>query len=319
MNCWQRGVAMSSIDHNELFEQYYQNEYDFNTASLSLDEIAEIKKLAREKRVDYNLAPMGTGIFNWILKENSNIRFERVAFDSERIDGMLYVPTTGKECAYIILNSKKPLINQIFTAAHEYYHYVKDYQKFKEMPYICDFSMLQDVNEMKACRFAAELLLPEEALSREIQDYLRANSKDMKEMDFGDYGVLIIFLTIKYQMPLKAVIYRLYEEHYIDNIDAFIKNYEFIKKVLKEIKIFRKHVDVLYNTENDYVLPYSSTYQDMEKAFITGNASRENILEDALRLELDVNVINDFLAEEDEAEEDDDDDELFSIINARQG
>lgn len=310
---------MSSIDHNELFEQYYQNEYDFNTASLSLDEIAEIKKLAREKRVDYNLAPMGTGVFNWILKGNSNIRFERVAFDSEKIDGMLYVPTTGKERAYIILNSKKPLINQIFTAAHEYYHYIKDYQKFKEMPYICDFSMLQDVNEMKACRFAAELLLPEEALSREIQDYLRANNKSMKEMNFGDFGVLFIFLTIKYQMPLKAVIYRFYEEHYIDNIDAFIKNYEFIKKVLKEIKIFRKHVDVLYNTENDYVFPYSSTYQDMEKAFITGNASRENILEDALRLELDVNVINDFLAEEDEAEEDDDDDELFSIINAKRG
>ena len=310
---------MSSIDHNELFEQYYQNEYDFNTASLSLDEIAEIKKLAREKRVDYNLAPLGVGIFNWILKENSNIRFERVAFDSEKIDGMLYVPTTGKERAYIILNSKKPLINQIFTAAHEYYHYIKDYQKFKEMPYICDFSMLQDVNEMKACRFAAELLLPEEALSREIQDYLRANNKSMKEMNFGDFGVLFIFLTIKYQMPLKAVIYRFYEEHYIDNIDAFIKNYEFIKKVLKEIKIFRKHVDVLYNTENDYVLPYSSTYQDMEKAFITGNASRENILEDALRLELDVNVINDFLVEEDEAEDDDDDDELFSIINAKRG
>ena len=310
---------MSSIDHNELFEQYYQNEYDFDTASLSLDEIAEIKKLAREKRVDYNLAPMGMGVFNWILKENSNIRFERVAFDSEKIDGMLYVPTTGKERAYIILNSKKPLINQIFTAAHEYYHYIKDYQKFKEMPYICDFSMLQDVNEMKAGRFAAELLLPEEALSREIQDYLRANNKSMKEMNFGDFGVLFIFLTIKYQMPLKAVIYRFYEEHYIDNIDAFIKNYEFIKKVLKEIKIFRKHVDVLYNTENDYVFPYSSTYQDMEKAFITGNASRENILEDALRLELDVNVINDFLAEEDEAEDDDDDDELFSIINAKRG
>lgn len=139
MNCWRREVAMSSIDHNELFEQYYQNEYDFNTASLSLDEIAEIKKLAREKRVDYNLAPMGTGVFNWILKENSNIRFERVAFDSEKIDGMLYVPTTGKERAYIILNSKKPLINQIFTAAHEYYHYIKDYQKFKEMPYIFDY------------------------------------------------------------------------------------------------------------------------------------------------------------------------------------
>lgn len=80
MNCWQREVAMSSVDHNELFEQYYQNEYDFNTTSLLLDDIAEIKKLAREKRVDYNLAPMGTGVFNWILKENSNIRFEQSSF-----------------------------------------------------------------------------------------------------------------------------------------------------------------------------------------------------------------------------------------------
>ncbi len=34
---------------------------------------------------------------------------------------------------------------------------------------------------------------------------------------------------------------------------------------------------------------------------------------------MDVNVINDFLAEEDEAEDDDDDDELFSIINAKRG
>ena len=34
---------------------------------------------------------------------------------------------------------------------------------------------------------------------------------------------------------------------------------------------------------------------------------------------MDVNVINDFLVEEDEAEDDDDDDELFSIINAKRG
>ncbi len=133
---------MSSIDHNELFEQYYQNEYDFNTDALSKDEIADIKKLVREKRVDYALAPMGTGVFNWILKQSGNIRFEMVSFDSDKIDGMLYIPTTGKERAYIILNANKPLANQIFAAAHEFYHYVKDYQRFKETPYICDFSMV---------------------------------------------------------------------------------------------------------------------------------------------------------------------------------
>lgn len=310
---------MSSIDHNELFAQYYQNEYDFNTASLSKDELADIKRLVREKRVDYALAPMGTGVFNWVLKQNSNIRFELVPFDSEKIDGMLYIPTTGKERAYIILNANKPLANQIFTAAHEYYHYIKDYQKFKEFPYICDFSMLKGVNEMRACRFAAEILLPEEALLHEVQDYCRYKDiTDMKTMDFDRFATLVIFLTVKYQMPLKAVIYRLAEEHYIDSIDKCIENYEFIKKVLQEIQIFGKRVAELYSTENSYVLPYSSTYQDMEKAFSTGNASRESILEDAAKLELDMNLISDLLFEDTE-EDADDDDELFAIINAKRG
>lgn len=311
---------MSSIDHNELFEQYYQNAYDFNTDSLSPNEIADIKQLSREKRVDYALAPMGTGVFSWILKQNSNLRFELVPFDSQKIDGMLYIPTTGKERAYIILNANKPLINQIFTAVHEYYHYVKDYQKFKETPYICDFSMLKDVNEMRACRFAAEILLPEEALSHEMQDFFRAmGTNNMKMTDFDRFATLSIVLTVRYQMPLKAVIYRLAEEHYIDSIDKYIENYEFIKKVLQEIKIFGKRVGELYSNENNYVIPYSSTYQDMEKAFSTGNASRENIIEDARKLDLDMNLINDFLSEDVEADDDDDDDELFSIINAKQG
>lgn len=311
---------MSSIDHKELFEQYYQNKYDFNTASLSADEIADIKKLVREKRVDYALAPMGTGVFSWILKQDSNIRFELVPFDSEKIDGMLYIPTIGKERAYIILNANKPLINQIFTAAHEFYHYVKDYQKFKETPYICDFSMLKDVNEMRACRFAAEILLPEEALSHEVQDYCRTMSiVDRKKMDFNQFAILSILLTVRYKMPLKAVIYRLAEEHYIDSIDKYIEDYEFIKKVLQEIRIFAKRVDELYSTENNHVLPYSSTYQDMEKAFSTGNATRENILEDAAKLHLDVNLINEFLVEDVEVEDEDDDEELFSIINAKRG
>ena len=119
---------MTSIDHDELFEQYYQKKYDFNTSSLTDIEVAEIKKLAREKRVDYALAPLGTGIFDWICDQNNELRIEPVAFESDSIDGMLYIPTTGQERAYIILNSNKPLANQIFAAAHEFYHYVKDYQ-----------------------------------------------------------------------------------------------------------------------------------------------------------------------------------------------
>lgn len=312
---------MTSIDNNEIFEQYYQTEYDFNTASLTLNEIAEIKRLAREKRVDYASAPMGTGVFNLIQRQSQEIRFELVSFESEKIDGMLYIPTSGQERAYIILNSNKPLVNQVFTAAYEFYHYIKDYQVFKERPYICDFSILKDVNEKKACRFAAELLFPEEALKREINDYCRRlNIKEVKTLDFAQIASFIIVMTVKYQMPLKAVIYRLAEEKYIGNVKEYIENYDFIKKVLQEIKIFDKQVSELYSTDNNFIIPYSMTYQDMEKAFSTGNASKEEILRDAEILSLDMNIVNDFVSREDEVSDDEmDDEELFSIINAKRG
>ncbi len=312
---------MSSIDSNDLFEQYYQREYDFNTVSLSIGDVVEIKRLVREKRVDYAQAPLGTDIFSWILNQSSDIRFESVSFDSDKIDGLLYIPTTGKERAYIILNSSKPLVNQIFTAAHEFYHYIMDYQKFKEMPYICDFSMLKDVNEKKASRFAAELLLPEQALSQEITEYcLAMDIANWKEMKFSDFAALAISLTVKYQMPLKAVIYRLVEEHYINNVDVYIKNYAFIKMVLREIRIFGDYVSELYSTRNDYIRVYSSIYRDMEKAYSVGNASKENILEDAEKLNLDMNIVRDFLEEDaEEMEDEDDDEELFAIINAKRG
>lgn len=321
MNCLPREVVMTSIDNNEIFEQYYQTEYDFNTASLTLNEIAEIKRLAREKRVDYASAPMGTGVFNLIQRQSQEIRFELVSFESEKIDGMLYIPTSGQERAYIILNSNKPLVNQVFTAAHEFYHYIKDYQVFKERPYICDFSILKDVNEKKACRFAAELLFPEEALKREINDYCRRlNIKEVKTRDFAQIASFIIIMTVKYQMPLKAVIYRLAEEKYIGNVKEYIENYDFIKKVLQEIKIFDKQVSELYSTDNNFIIPYSMTYQDMEKAFSTGNASKEEILRDAEILSLDMNIVNDFVSREDEVSDDEmDDEELFSIINAKRG
>lgn len=319
MSYWQKGEYMSTIENKELFEQYYQSEYDFNTMSLDRNEITEIKKYAREKRTDYGLAPMGTGVFDWILQQGEDIRFEKIKFDSDKIDGMLYIPTTGKERAYIILNANKPLINQIFTAAHEYYHYAKDYQEFKGKPYICDFTALKNVNEMRASRFAAELLLPEKALKDYVENSLNQDVATFKNLDFDKTAAVIMLITIKYQIPLKAVIYRLYEEHYIDCIDDYIDNYDFIKRVLQNIEIFKKQVDELYGTENKYVIPYSSTYSDMEKAFLTGNASKEEILKDAEKLGLDINLIEDFLIQGDAEAEDEEDDILFSEINIEQG
>ena len=103
-------------------------------------------------------------------------------------------------------------------------------------------------------------------------------------------------------------------------VKEYIENYDFIKKVLQEIKIFDKQVSELYSTDNNFIIPYSMTYQDMEKAFSTGNASKEEILRDAEILSLDMNIVNDFVSREDEVSDDEmDDEELFSIINAKRG
>lgn len=78
------------------------------------------------------MAPIGEKIFSFIVEQNSNINFELVKLDTTNVDGMLYIPESGNEKAYIILNGNKPLVNQIFAAAHEYYHYIKDYESIKK-------------------------------------------------------------------------------------------------------------------------------------------------------------------------------------------
>ena len=119
-------------------------------------------------------------------------------------------------------------------------------------------------------------------------------------------------------MTLKKIIYILKEEKYNKEEKKYIENYGFIKKVLQEIQIFRKQVAVLYGMENDFIIPYSKTYEDMEKAFLTGNASREDIIKDARIPSLDMNLINEMVEQEEvNDEEAEDDEELFSIINAK--
>lgn len=310
---------MRALDDEEVFKQYYQTSYDFNTSSLEENEIDEIKLLAKEKRVNYALAPIGEKIFNFIIEQNSNLNFELVKLDTDNVDGMLYIPKNGDDKAYIILNGNKPLINQIFAAAHEYYHYIKDYEVIKEKPYVCCLSSLLDLNEKKASRFAAELLLPEEALRTEIKFFRkRLNWPEKKFFGFEQYALISILLTIKYQMPLKAVIYRLYEEKFIDNIDKFVADYDVIKRVLLQVEILKEQVEYLYGTENASLEGNSSLYQQIEVVYKNGLESRTEILKDAEKLNLNGEVVKSFFDTIDESE-DEDDDEIMSIIKEKWG
>ena len=57
----------------------------------------------------------------------------------------------------------------------------------------------------------------------------------------------------------------------------------------------------------------------MERAFTTGNASREDVLKDAEKLDLDLGLIEELLNEDTEAEDEDDDEALFAMINEKRG
>lgn len=106
---------------------------------------------------------------------------------------------------------------------------------------------------------------------------------------------------------------RLRNEDVEYTVKKYIENYGFIKKVLQEIQIFREAVSVLYDTANNFIIPYSKTYQDMETAFIIGNASKEDIMKDAETLSLDMNLVSELVEQEETDDEEDDDDELFAM------
>ena len=270
----------------------------------------EIKRLAREKRADYALAPLGDNIFEWVLSRTS-LQFLMFDFHSEKVDGLLYIPPNKNGSAYIILNSNKPLVNQIFTTAHEYYHYIHDYEEIKTTPFICDFSSLSNVTEKRASRFAAELLLPDNALSSEIYSYCIFIKKKPTKLTYSEIAALAIMLTLKYQMPLKAVIYRLFEEQHIKSIDKYIQSYDFIKHILLESEFKKELVEYLYNNKNPFVSGNGLIYKQMEQAFRNGLERKERILEDAKTLGLDLNILNEMfnsISENSEVEDDEDDD-----------
>ena len=68
------------------------------------------------------------------------------------------------------------------------------------------------------------------------------------------------------------------------------------KRLLIEIKLKKSLVTTLYRTKNVYVTPYGKIYQDMEKAYLSGNASKIEVLRDAEELCLEMSLIDEFLS-----------------------
>lgn len=286
-------------------EEYSQLRYDFDPKALSRQEINEIKELAKEKRADYGIAPIGINIFRYILEKEKDLFFESEAFDNKDLDALIYMPNTSNNIAFIIINSNQSLLNQVFATAHEYYHYLRDIDDIRDNPKACSLSNQKEKSEQKASRFAAEFLLPDEALKKHINKWFEYIKKEkIKDADLQEIVALCYLLTIKFGLPLKAVLFRLREEEYIDDIGQYLSNYNFLKGSLSEAKTkFSKQARELLSNDNPFI--DDNMYAIIPKAFERGYVSLDKLEKEIKILKLDKEYFSDILkvAEDDEEDE----------------
>ena len=283
----------SKNDIDFIINNLSQSKYTFGEKELSSDEILQIKNQSKDARGRYGLnAPIGTNIFSF-LEQKGDIVFQLQDFKESELDAMIIKYSAKSQKKYIIINSDKPLINQIFAAAHEFYHYLYSFIGNSQDSIVCTFSK-NDKEEIKANRFAAEFLLPEEALKDEVNSFSKFIDGKFLNAPIARQIVFCFYLTTKYSIPLQAVMYRLREEN-ISNTDYLLNHYEDVKQILLDFSKSETHVKELYANKNEYIteqlynlVPYlynkgrldNSTVDEIIKKF---SLSEKQILGDLIK------------------------------------
>lgn len=236
---------------DSLINNLSKTNYSFDANILLKEEIKHLKKQAKDARGLYGLnTPIGTNIFSFI-EQKGDVVFQLQNFEKSDLDAMIIKYSAKSTKKYIIINSENPLINQVFAAAHELYHYTYNFIENSQDSIVCSFSK-NEKEEIKANRFAAEFLLPEAALMDELDSFLLYADSSFSDTSLTKQIVFCFSLVIKYSIPLKAVLYRLKEEG-ISDTDFLLEHYEDVKKILLEIAAEDRRVNELYSNKNIYI------------------------------------------------------------------
>ena len=128
---------------------------------------------------------------------------------------------------FVVINSSIPIDCQVFAAAHELYHIWED-DKVDVVPaYVMD-DETGDRNELKANRFAAEFLVEEELLIKELRTYgIASDNVSLKD---------ILILSELFCVPYRTMVKRLFEIGFITKTD---RN-RFLNASEQEVMIARK-------------------------------------------------------------------------------
>lgn len=134
--------------------------------------------LASTKRRELNIGNDGIkDIF--LLLESQGIFVVRMPIECDNLSGAFYFDNKNK-AGKILINSNRTKGHQIFTAAHEYCHYLLD--KDQEL-IIEDEKEKKSPIEKRADKFAAHFLMPQEGINYYINSILKNSSDQLNDIE----------------------------------------------------------------------------------------------------------------------------------------
>lgn len=135
----------------------------------------------------------------------------------------------------IVTNSNHTLGSERFTIAHEIYHLLEDRVFIKNNSVIEEMvdANSNDIKEIMANAFAAELLMPKDDISNSIEEMTKNATKFVEP-------VMVVRLQQKYGVDYIAITKRLYEIKKIskqeqDKLNECVANYEELEKITKNL------------------------------------------------------------------------------------
>ncbi len=179
---------------------------------LTQKDIFEVKKSAEKMRSDYNNEPLGEKIYRIVRNNDIHLIYYPIETSGENSNPFRAVYLSakginGEKMRFIAINTNDYLDSILFAIGHELYHFIEDapidiYRSKDEET--------KERREQKANRFAAELLLPEEAIKHEIGEWNNGNYT-LNKWEMKKLLRFIAYLQCQYWVPFKCVVLRLYE------------------------------------------------------------------------------------------------------------
>lgn len=186
-----------------------------NSIVLNEKQIYEVKNLASTARQLFGVypnVPIGNDI-KLLLEKNDVLLCEYPFPDTNgthTYGNITWFKIDNDTITFIGLNTSSFYDEQIFAIAHEIYHYTTQTGK----AYTPGIEYEDQVIEKQADRFAAELLLPAEALRTAVMETI--GSTDMKDVSEARILRFVARIQCDWWLPFQAIINRLYEEGFID-------------------------------------------------------------------------------------------------------